>query len=98
MTNSSLAAFPKILAMSQQMAELAIAEDWEALVTIERARAALVATLPDRPLGLPSNEARQVAGIIGEIMVHDATVREHVEPWLEHVKILFPASASQPDS
>lgn len=96
MPNSSFGAYAKILALSQQMAKLAVAEDWDALVAIERHRAALIATLQDRPHGLSANDSPQLAGIIGEIMAHDATVREHVEPWLEHVAILLPASASQP--
>ena len=96
MQNMVLAVYPKILAISQQMAEFAKAENWDALVAAERERAALIGKLPNPATTLPANEARQLAGMISEIMAQDAAVREHVAPWLEHVATLLPALAPKP--
>ena len=96
MLNIALAVYPKILAISQQMAAFAKAENWDALVASERERAALIEQLPNPASTLANNEARQVAGMINEIMAQDAAVREHVAPWLEHVAKLLPALAPKP--
>lgn len=96
MQNTVLAVYPKILAISQQMAAFAKAENWDALVASERERAALIEQLPTPASTLAANEARQLAGMISEVMAQDATVREHVAPWLEHVANLLPALAPKP--
>ena len=90
MQNTALAVYPKILAISQQMAEFSKAENWDALVATERERAALIEKLPNPTPTLPTNEARQLAKIISEIMAQDAAVREHVTPWLKSVAKLLP--------
>ena len=96
MQNTALAVYPKILAISQQMAAFAKAENWDALVASERERAALIEQLPNPASTLATNEARQVARMINEIMAQEAAVREHVAPWLEHVAKLLPALAPKP--
>ena len=96
MLNTALAVYPKILAISQQMAAFAKAENWDALVASERERAALIEQLPNPTSTLAANEARQLAGMINEIMAQDAAVSEHVAPWLEHVAKLLPALAPKP--
>lgn len=85
--------------LSAQMAEAAVANNWERLSALERE----VASLRDRlkmedpvsraPVHLSEVERRTKADLIKRILANDREVRRHTEPWMESVRHLLGGNA-----
>jgi flagellar protein FliT len=86
---SQIDAYKEMSALSARMVEAARLQDWEALVSLEQAVAALRDTLmadddPNAPLS--GDERTLKAAIIQRILDDDAEIRRHTEPWMEQVR------------
>ncbi len=86
-----LATFQSLLALSEQMADLACAQEWDQLVQLEGERARLSAQLPAQLPDLPRAEAQSIAELIKRILECNASIQGHVTPWMEHVSVLLAA-------
>lgn len=75
-------------ALSARMVEAARANDWDALVSLERSVAVLreALTNDDDNSSLSETEREQKTRLIQRILEDDAEVRRHTEPWMEQVR------------
>lgn len=80
--------FQEMSALSAQMVEAAQAHDWDRLVSLEEAVAALRDTLMTDGVDLPLGREQQnlKAALIQRILDDDAEIRRHTEPWMEHAR------------
>lgn len=74
-------------ALSQRMVEAARAQDWDRLLSLERA----VASLRDKLMAESqeegsASEAEEKRRLIRAILADDAEIRRHTEPWMEQVR------------
>lgn len=85
---SQIEIYQEMSALSAQMVEAARSHDWERLVTLERSVSALRDTLmaEDDNANLPPGDRGLKATLIQQILDHDAEIRRHTEPWMEHVR------------
>lgn len=94
---SQIETYKEMSALSARMVEAARLQDWEALVSLEQAVAALRETLmleDDPNATLSVGDKGLKAAIIQRILDDDAEIRRHTEPWMEHVH-QFLGSANQ---
>jgi flagellar protein FliT len=93
---SQIAKFQEMSALSARMVEAARAQDWEQLVSLEKAVAQLRDALAsDDNSTLDIQERAAKAALIQRILDDDAEIRRHTEPWMEHVRGLLGGSARQ---
>lgn len=80
--------YQEMSALSAQMVEAARSHDWERLVALERSVSALRDTLvpEDDNANLTAVDRGLKATLIQQILDHDAEIRRHTEPWMEHVR------------
>ncbi len=90
---SQLDLYEQIGALSTRMVAAAQANDWDTLISLERAVAALRYTLmtSDDGIGAPGDAERK-RSLIQQILQDDAEVRRHTEPWMEQVRQFLGAS------
>ncbi|MCX8087003.1 MAG: flagellar protein FliT [Rhodocyclaceae bacterium] len=88
--------YEQMCALSAKMVEAARAHDWERLVDLERAVAALRDTL------MRESEAQSDPRIverkrelIQRILQDDAEIRRHTEPWMEQVRRFLSSGAKK---
>lgn len=86
---SVLAQYEAILSLSEKMLEMARAQDWETLATMETQRASLLSRLPKNLSVLSIVERTSIATTITQINACDSKVLEQVTPWLEQVAVLL---------
>jgi hypothetical protein len=86
-----LATYQSLLALSQQMAEMANAEDWNALVDMEAKRSALWASLPRQLPPMPPAEAQSVAQAIQGILDCNRSIEDCVKPRMAQLGTLLAA-------
>lgn len=74
--------------LSTRMVEAARSNDWEKLIDLEQAVAALRESLMrDADNSLPTRqETEKKRDLIQRILQDDAEVRRHTEPWMEQVR------------
>lgn len=84
---------------SSRMVHAARASDWDALVAAEEECARRVATLRDHQeragLLADSHDQKKRINILGEILAHDAEIRELTSPWLARLEQLLAGARSQ---
>ncbi len=80
--------YERMSALSTRMVEAARANDWDALIDLERAVADLRGRLsPEKDNGAtPAADIEKKRDLIRRILADDAEVRRHTEPWMEHVR------------
>ena len=84
---SQIARYEEMRELSARMVEAARSKDWDSLVTLEKAVADLRRTLIDEDdSSLSSADIERKAGLIRQILVDDAEIRRHTEPWMEHLR------------
>lgn len=83
---SQITLYEDMSALSAQMVIAARAQDWEALVALERAVAALRDTLVNDDDSLSEPELERKTRLIQRILDDDAEVRRHTEPWMEQLR------------
>lgn len=83
--------------LSSRMVEAARAHDWDTLIELERAVAALRNSLlnDDDNSGLSSSALKLKSELIQRILADDAEVRRHTEPWMEHIRKFLGSGARQ---
>jgi flagellar protein FliT len=92
---SQIEMYQDMSALSAKMVEAARARDWDRLIGLERAVAALRDSLmsADDNAGLSEAEAGLKAELIRRILDDDAEIRRHTEPWMEKVRQFLGDSA-----
>lgn len=75
--------YQQILALSRQMLETGMAQNWDKLVELEAQRHGLFAQIAGQQL------SPAMAPVLQEIKHCDDELREKVEAWLGHAKILL---------
>ena len=84
---SQIARYEEMSALSGRMVDAARSQDWDNLVSLEKSVAALRQTLVDEDdSGLSSADLDRKAALIRQILVDDAEIRRHTEPWMEHLR------------
>lgn len=79
--------FEEMAALSARMVEAARVQDWDSLVSLEKSVAALRKSLADEDnSGLTAADMERKAALIRQILVDDAEIRRHIEPWMEHLR------------
>jgi flagellar protein FliT len=92
-----LAIYEETSRLTRQMLAAARENDWDLLVTHEKACAATLSPLiSDKPAQPPSNDfQRRKAELISSILDDDAQIRMLVEPWLERLSGLIGSARQQ---
>lgn len=85
---SQIEMYQDMSALSAKMVAAARARDWDSLLGLERAVAALRDRLmeADDNAGLSTAELGLKADLIRRILDDDAEIRRHTEPWMERVR------------
>jgi len=85
---SQIAMYQDMCALSAKMVAAARARDWDSLIGLEHAVAALRDRLVDIDdnAGLSVEELGLKADLIRRILDDDAEIRRHTEPWMERVR------------
>ena len=85
---SQIEMYQDMSALSSRMVEAARANDWDRLIELEHAVAALRDSLMamDDNAGLNGEEIALKAALIRRVLDDDAEVRRHTEPWMEQVR------------
>lgn len=85
---SQIELYEEMNGLSSRMVDAARANDWDRLIELERAVAALRDTLmsedDNASLGIAEIERKRF--LIQSILDDDAEVRRHTEPWMEQVR------------
>ncbi|MDP2822978.1 MAG: flagellar protein FliT [Sulfuritalea sp.] len=86
--------YEEICSLSARMVNAARSGDWDLLITLESRVAALrdemiAETDQGREAMASSPEVDRRRGLIQQILVDDAEIRRHTEPWMEHVRQLL---------
>lgn len=94
---SQLDLYESICALSGEMVIAARENDWEELIALERRvvslRDALLAGNEAQNLDSADNDRKR--SLIQRILDHDAEIRRHTEPWMEHVRHYLGVGARQ---
>lgn len=83
---SAEAHYRQLLDLSQHMLAAGKAQDWDELVRLEEQRRALL-YIPF--VAIPGESSRQAIELIHQIQACDAELREKVETWMAHTRILL---------
>lgn len=86
---SQIEIYEEMSALSAHMAEAARAHEWDRVIDLENAVAALRNTLmSDTSPGtaLSATDQTRKAALIQKILADDAEVRRHTDPWMERVR------------
>ncbi|MCF8199314.1 MAG: flagellar protein FliT [Sulfuritalea sp.] len=88
---SQIELYEELSLLSARMVEAARASDWESLIVLEQAIAALRTTLTTTPdeNGVPISDPVRKHSLIQRILDDDAEVRRHTEPWVERLRLLL---------
>lgn len=94
---TQIALYQEMGDLSSRMVDAARANDWEALVTLERSVAILRNSVinDNNNNNLSSRELKLKSQLIQRILADDAEVRRHTEPWMEHVRKFLGSSAKR---
>ena len=95
----SLAAhYRQVLSLSQAMLAAGRAQAWADLIGLEGQRAALLANPPPTPPNVDeaTDEIAESIRLIREIQHCDAELRDKLDAWMRHARILLRLDASPP--
>lgn len=89
--------YEQMCVLSTRMVAAARANDWEGLIDLERSVAGLRATLVHESEGgtVDAFEAEKKRALIRQILMDDAEVRRHTEPWMEQVRHFLTGSVKR---
>ncbi|HUW36323.1 MAG TPA: flagellar protein FliT [Rhodocyclaceae bacterium] len=92
---TQISLYEEMSALSARMVAAARAQDWDALVSLERSVAALRLALvnDDDNGGLSEPERESKTRLIQRILDDDAEVRRHTEPWMEQLRQFLGSAA-----
>jgi len=92
---SQIEMYQEMSALSAKMVEAARARDWDRLIGLEHAVAALRDRLMsiDDNAGLSAAELGLKADLIRRILDDDAEIRRYTEPWMERIRQFLGDSA-----
>ena len=84
---TQISRYEEMATLSSRMVEAARGKDWDSLVSLEKSVSALRKSLADEDnAGLSSVDMERKAALIQQILVDDAEIRRHTEPWMEHLR------------
>jgi flagellar protein FliT len=84
---TQISRYEEMATLSSRMVEAARGKDWDSLVSLEKSVSALRKSLADEDnAGLSSADMERKAALIQQILVDDAEIRRHTEPWMEHLR------------
>lgn len=85
---NQIALYEDMSTLSAQMVEAARQHDWDQLISLEASVTALRETLmaDDDGIQLSPQETERKRTLIQRILLDDAEVRRHTEPWMEHLR------------
>jgi flagellar protein FliT len=92
---AQISLYEEMSALSARMVEAAHAQDWDKLIALECSVAALRDTLSRNDDNLSAGDLELKARLIQQILVDDAEVRRHTEPWMEHLRQFLGSGAKQ---
>lgn len=94
---SQLSIYEEMSVLSSRMVDAARAGDWEQLIALEMQVAGLRDTLMARSddATLNDDEREQKARLIRRILDDTVEVRQHADPWMEHVRHLLGDATSR---
>lgn len=94
---SQIELYEEMSGLSANMVEAARGNDWDRLIELERAVAALRDRLmvDDDNASLTTGEIERKRTLIQRILDDDAEVRRHTEPWMEQVRKFLGDGARQ---
>lgn len=84
--NEQLAHWRRILELSERMLTAGMAQNWDELVSLEEQRQALMKTIPPYSGETPKAALTE---LIGQIQDKDNALREKIEAWMTHVRIML---------
>lgn len=94
MATSLLARYEAATTLTRRMLDAARRQDWDDLADAGSARDAIFASLPANLPPMPTDEGRQMARLIGEMLTSHQEIAERAGPWLEHVARMLTALES----
>lgn len=92
---TQISLYEEMSTLSSRMVEAARANDWDTLISLERAIAALRTSLPSNDDNLSSGEIQLKSKLIQRILADDAEIRRHTEPWMEQLRKFLGSGAKQ---
>ncbi len=81
-----LSTYLKMSAISLQMVEASGAGEWERLIALENLMSGFRDALKSGNAVQVAGDTEQIAALIRGILEDDVKIRQHVEPWLEHIQ------------
>lgn len=97
--SSQLSIYEEMSVLSSRMVDVARAGDWEQLISLEMTlaelRHSLMATNDDDATLLSDDERAEKARLIRRILDDNTEVRQHTDPWMEHVRELLGDATSR---
>lgn len=75
--------FQRVLELSKLMLEAGQNEEWERLIALENKRQQLLPNIPVKPADI------HLVPLLQEIQQYDEELREKLEAWMKHAKILL---------
>jgi flagellar protein FliT len=91
--------YVSIAEASHHMVNAARANDWDALVSAEKECARRVAALrahqEDAGAPIESGDEKRRLNLLGEILAHDAEIRELTSPWLRQLERFLSGSTRE---
>jgi len=97
---AQLAIYEEMSALSAGMVEAARAHDWDQLISLEASVRRLRTTLNEisetsEAVTAKVAEIERKRGLIEQILIDDAEIRRHTEPWMDHVRQLLGGQAKR---
>lgn len=85
--------YPELLEITRRMLAAAQAHDWDTLTALDKARAPLVARLPERLPALAASDVTPLAATLREILAAHEEITALAAPWLKHTGQLLQSLA-----
>jgi len=86
MDNVQQAHYRRILEISQRMLAAGMAQEWEQLLALEEQRQELLQSIPS---GMEGTPVATLVELIHQIQDCDNVLREKLEAWLSHARVLL---------
>jgi flagellar protein FliT len=92
-----IASYESLSALTAQMREAALRGDWEPMIGLERERTSLVEAMKplDAQTRLDDAARRRKDELIGEILGHDAEIRDAVLAWMSRFQAEMQSSVQE---
>jgi hypothetical protein len=83
----------QLLDLSERMLSAGMAQHWDELIALERQRSAL---LDQAPAFTPDDTPQPLIDLIAQVQACDAQLREKVDAWMTHARILLRVASHSP--